>query len=106
MVIKDGGTLRSCLTVIRGNVVKKPAEMARAHVLRAGLKRDVCMNFILSFSVGWSMTAFIDWMEFFVLVSLFMVHKPCRGLVPCMMTWFLYQIYTFVAVKKAKHPES
>ena len=106
MAIKDGGALRSFLTVISGKVVRKPAEMARAHVSRAGLKSNACINFIRLFNVGRSMTMFIDFTGLYVDVLLFIVHNPCRGLVPCMITWFLYQMYTFVAVNNAKHPES
>ena len=76
VAIKDGGTLRSCLTVIWGKVVKKPAEMARAHVSRAGLKSEACMNLIRSFNVGLSMTAFMDATGGRVDVALSIVHKP------------------------------
>ena len=76
VAIKDGGTLRSCLTVISGKVVRKPAEMVRAHVSRAGLKSDACMNLIQSFKVGLSMTAFMDATGGRVDVALSIVHKP------------------------------
>ena len=76
VAIKDGGTLQSCLTVISGKVVRKPAEMARVHVSRVGLKSDAYMNLILLFNVGRSITAFIDVTGYCGGVLLFMVHNP------------------------------